>query len=73
VTSIEQAAFQGCTSLASVSIPSSVTSIGVNAFGGCTSLNSVVFQAGGGSADSGATLRMDPWGCSTPVPPSSTW
>jgi hypothetical protein len=36
VTSIEAAAFWGCTGLTSISIPTSVTSIGEYAFSGCT-------------------------------------
>ncbi len=38
VTIIGNAAFQGCTSLTSITIPDSVTSIGTNAFYNCTSL-----------------------------------
>lgn len=41
VTSIRNCAFQGCTSLASISISDSVTRIGENAFYGCTGLSSV--------------------------------
>ncbi len=41
VTSIEDFAFNNCTSLTSIEIPSSVTSIGGGAFNGCTSLTSI--------------------------------
>ena len=41
-TIIKDCAFEGCTSLTSVTIPSKVTSIGVQVFYGCTALESVV-------------------------------
>ena len=41
ITSIGGAAFNGCTSLTSVSIPNGITSIGNGAFAGCTSLTSI--------------------------------
>ena len=41
VTSIGLSAFEGCTSLTSVTIPDSVTSIGDGAFASCTSLTGI--------------------------------
>ena len=41
VTAIDLAAFRDCTSLTSISIPSSISAIGEHAFTGCTALDSV--------------------------------
>jgi hypothetical protein len=45
VTTIGTAAFLGCTSLTSVTIPNTVTNIGVNAFNSCDSLTSVAIPS----------------------------
>ena len=46
ITSIGESAFQYCTSLTSVTIPSGVTSIGQSAFYNCTSLTSIEIPNG---------------------------
>lgn len=59
VTAVDSCAFQGCSMLRSISLPSSVTSIGNRAFSGCTNLKSATLQNGlesiGNSAFYGCT------------------
>jgi hypothetical protein len=49
--SIPQGAFQGCTSLVEVIIPSTVASIGTNAFKGCTALNTLKINSYSNNGD----------------------
>ncbi|MBQ4325135.1 MAG: leucine-rich repeat domain-containing protein, partial [Clostridia bacterium] len=50
VTAIASSAFEGCTSLTSITIPDSVTSIGSSAFSGCSSLVEMTIPFVGGEA-----------------------
>ena len=42
ITEIKNSAFEGCTSLTSITLPNSITSISERAFSGCTGLTSVI-------------------------------
>lgn len=42
LTSISESAFEGCTGLASITIPENITSVGASAFSGCSQLASVI-------------------------------
>ena len=54
ITSIEQSAFQGCSALTSITIPSGVTSIAQSAFQGCSALTSITIPSGVTSIDQSA-------------------
>lgn len=54
VISIAESAFENCTSLTTVTIPSSMSNIGKNAFAGCSSLATVTCNAESVSADASA-------------------
>lgn len=57
VTSIGDAAFSGCSNLASIDFPNSVTSIGKNAFAGCSGLTSISFSESLTSIEFGAFMQ----------------
>jgi hypothetical protein len=59
VTSISGAAFYGCTSLTSITIPSSVTSISEEAFFGCTTLTAIAVDPANPSFTSADGVLFD--------------
>ncbi|MCD8129569.1 MAG: leucine-rich repeat protein [Oscillospiraceae bacterium] len=59
VASISDCAFEGCSSLTSVTIPDSVTSIGSYAFEGCSSLTSITIPSSVMSIENGVFAACD--------------
>ena len=66
VNSIAESAFEGCSSLKSITIPDSVTSIGVHAFNGCISLKTIQYDGTKAQLDEKITLE-DEWNKKVPA------
>ena len=52
VTTLDSQSFKDCTSLTSVTIPSSITTVGTNAFTGCSNLNTIYVYNDSNNIDS---------------------
>ena len=52
VTTLDSQSFKNCTSLTSVTIPSSITTVGTNAFSGCSNLNTIYIYNDSDNIDS---------------------
>lgn len=64
VNSIAESAFEGCSSLTSITIPDSVTSIGVHAFNGCISLKTIQYD---GTWEQNKITLEDEWNKKVPA------
>lgn len=64
VNSIAESAFEGCSSLKSITIPDSVTSIGVHAFNGCISLKTIQYD---GTWEQNKITLEDEWNKKVPA------
>ena len=75
VTTIEDSAFDGCSSLQSIDIPNSVTTIENGAFSGCSSLQSIHLHWTNllDIKISDTTLRDRTEDCTLYIPPGTRW
>ncbi|MBR5327428.1 MAG: leucine-rich repeat protein [Paludibacteraceae bacterium] len=67
VTSIGESAFEGCSSLESITIPASVKSIGVHAFNGCISLKTIQYDGTKAHLDEKINHFEDEWNKKVPA------